>query len=136
MRVGEEAGGLDGFAIVATRNRMTDRFQSSLIRATAWVAVCGVLALTLLAASPHWHEALHAHEVAAEACHDHGTPVESVDHVCAVTLFAAGVLGLLFFCLLQLGQSLVRSVAWWAIDEVAAAYPRYRLVPAHAPPAV
>lgn len=127
---------LDDSGMVATRNRMFASTQSLLARVTALVAVLGVLALVVLAASPHWHASLHEHEAAAESDHEHGAPVESPDHVCAVTLFAAGVLGLLVFCLLLLGRSLVRRVAERATDEVAAAYPRYWLVPAHAPPAV
>jgi hypothetical protein len=115
---------------------MLTQAQHPFARVTALVTVLGVLVLTLLAVSPDWHGALHAHEATAGACHDHDAPVESPDHVCAVTLFAAGVLGLLVFCLLLLGRSLVRSVAWLATEEVAAGYPRYRLVPAQAPPAV
>lgn len=115
---------------------MSAQTQHPLARLAAFAVALGVLALTLLAVSPDWHAALHGQEAACTSEHGHGAPVESPDHVCAVTLFAAGVLGLVIFCLLLLGRSVVRSVAWLATDAVAGGYPRYRLVPAQAPPAV
>jgi hypothetical protein len=52
-----------------------------------------------------------------------------------VTLLAGGVLPLLLCLLLVLG--LIRlGVGLVPADELLAAYPRYRLVPAQAPPAV
>lgn len=140
---GEESRrGLDGFVIVGIRHRrMSARHHSPLIRATAWVAAACVLALAVLAVSPDLHGWFHQHDHhdhahGAATSHEHGTPVESVDHVCAVTLFAQGIVGLLCFCLLGLGRHFVRPVFLPAVDQVAASYPRYWLVPAHAPPAV
>jgi len=118
--------------------------QPSLItRATALFAVALVLALTVLAASPSLHAWLHGHSESAapaehehEHEHEHGAPVGSDDHVCAVTLFAHGVEALLVFFLLVLVRPLVRSTVWRARDWLVAAYPRYWLVPSHAPPLV
>jgi len=110
-------------------------------RATALFAVALVLALTVLAASPSLHAWLHGHSESAapaehEHEHEHGAPVGSDDHVCAVTLFAHGVEALLVFFLLVLVRPLVRRTVWRARDWLVAAYPRYWLVPSHAPPLV
>lgn len=95
------------------------------------MAVLCVLVLGILAVSPDWHAGLHErHAVAHQAA-----PVGSGDHVCAVTLFASGVTALLVFCLLALGLLPAAGFAWRAMDFIAAAQPRYRLVPSHAPPA-
>jgi hypothetical protein len=112
---------------------MSPRAQHPLFRLAAWVAACCVLALTLFAASPDLHAGLHSHEGAAQT--HHAVPVTDAGHVCVVTLFAHGVIALLFFCLLLLARVLGRGVLLRAGDEVAAAHPRYWLVPAHAPPA-
>jgi hypothetical protein len=98
------------------------------MRATALLAALCVFVLTLLAANPEWHASLHAHAAAQSA------PVGSVDHECAVTLFAAGAEALLVFCLLLLVRPLVRSVMVRAVNEIAAARPRYLLVPSCGPP--
>lgn len=117
---------------------MSRRSEHPLIRATTLVAVLCVLALTVFAASPTLHASLHGHDDATAAvghAHDHGVPVGATDHACAVTLFANGVTALLVFCLLMLGRLLAAGILVRLADEIAAAQPRYRLVPAHAPPA-
>ena len=108
---------------------MSSRAEHPLFRFTALLAVLCVLALTVFAASPELHASLHG------SPSNHSVPVGDVDHTCAVTLFANGLLTLALFCLLLLIAPLVRGIVVHAVDEIAAAYPRYRLVPAHAPPA-
>jgi len=105
--------------------------EHPLFRSTALVAVLGVFALALLAASPEWHHRLHAGEPAGQT-----TPVGDADHVCAVTLFAAGLTGLLVFCLLIVGRRLAAGTPVRPGELIAVAPPRYQLVPSHAPPAV
>jgi len=100
-----------------------------LFRFTALLAVLCVLALGIFAASPELHAKLHQTDVS------HAMPVNDADHVCAVTLFANGLLALALFCLLLLLAPLARDSVVRAIDEIAAAEPRYRLLPAQAPPA-
>jgi hypothetical protein len=107
------------------------RAEQPLFRATALVAMLCVLALTVFAASPDLHASLHAPAAAT----DHALPIDDAGHVCAVTLFAQGLTGLLIFCLLLLGRPLAASVVLRATDEIAVARPRYWLVPSHAPPA-
>jgi hypothetical protein len=117
---------------------MKHRSKHPLIRATAFLAVLGVWALTVLAVSPALHAWVHGHEVAAavgDQPDDHGAPVGDADHVCAVTFFASGATALLAFCLLMLVRPLARGIVLRASDEIAIARPRYWLVPAHAPPA-
>ena len=99
------------------------------LRFTALFAALCVLALGMISASPHLHERLHRGDA-----HHHETPVGAVDHVCAVTLFAEGLLVLAFFCFLLPLAPVVRSGAIRAVDETVATVPRYRLVPSHAPP--
>jgi len=108
---------------------MSSRAEHPLFRFTALLAVLCVLALMVFAASPELHASLHG--PAAEQ----SAPVGDADHACAVTLFANGLLALAIFCLLRLIAPLVRSSVVHAVDEIAAAHPRFRLVPAHAPPA-
>lgn len=108
---------------------MSRRFEHPLFRATALVVALCVFALAVFAASPELHARLHGPDAAQTA------PVGDADHVCAVTLFASGVTALLVFCLLMLGRSLVAGIVLRLADEIAAAQPRYRLVPSHAPPA-
>lgn len=110
---------------------MSGRSEHPLFRATALVAALGVFALAVFAASPGLHAHLHSPDTAA----DHGAPGGDAGHVCAVTLFANGVTALLVFCLLMLGRLLAAGIMVRAADEIAAAQPRYRLVPSHAPPA-
>lgn len=105
-----------------------------LARAIAWLAAACVLLLVVLTVSPQLHAGMHGHDETAAVSHDHA-PVGDPAHVCAVTLFAAGLTALLWFCLLLLGRFAVRSISWSAGDETPAAYPPYRLVPAHGPPA-
>jgi len=112
---------------------MSRREPTPLLRVTALVAALCVFVLALLAASPELHAGLHA-TGKADAAHA-AAPVGAADHVCAVTLFASGLTALLVFCLLVLGSLSARAVWVHAVDLVAAAHPRYRLVPAHAPPA-
>ena len=109
---------------------MSSRAEHPIIRFTAFLAVLCVLALTVFVASPELHSSLHGSATA-----DHSVPIGDADHLCAVTLFANGLLALALFCLLLLIAPLVRGIVVHAVDEIAAAYPRYRLVPAHAPPA-
>jgi hypothetical protein len=108
---------------------MSGRAEHPFLRATALVAALCVFALAVLAVSPELHARLHASEVAGPVA-----PVGDTDHVCAVTLFASGVTALLVFCLLMMGR-LLAGIILRASDEFAAAQPRYRLVPSHAPPA-
>ena len=108
---------------------MSSRAEHPLFRFTALLAVLCVLALMVFAASPELHASLHGQSAEQSA------PVGDADHLCAVTLFANGLLALALFCLLLLIAPLVRGIVIHAVDEIAAAYPRYRLVPAHAPPA-
>jgi len=117
---------------------MPHRSEHSLFRVTAWVAALCVLALTVFAANPGLHAGLHGGDVASASSnhsHDHGAPVGTADHECAVTLFANGVVALLVFCLLMLVRPLAAGVVLRATDELAVARPRYWLVPSHAPPA-
>lgn len=107
---------------------MSSRAEHPLFRCTALLAVLCVLALAVFSASPELHAGLHG------TATEHSTPVGDADHLCAVTLFANGLLALALFCLLLLVALLVRGSVGRAVDEIAAAYPRYRLVPAHAPP--
>jgi hypothetical protein len=109
---------------------MSSRAEHPLFRFTALLAVLCVLALTVFAASPELHSSLHG-----SVATNHSAPIGDVDHTCAVTLFANGLLALALFCLLMLITPLARGIVVHAVDEIAAAYPRYRLVPAHAPPA-
>ena len=109
---------------------MSRRAEHPLFRVTALVAALCVFALAVFAASPDLHARLHAGDGAGQA-----TPVGDADHVCAVTLFASGATALLVFCLLLLGALLAAGIVLRAVDEIAAAQPRYRLVPSHAPPA-
>jgi hypothetical protein len=102
-----------------------------LFRATALVAALCVFLLGFLVVSPRLHAGLHDHDGVAE----HAAPIGEADHVCAVTLFAGGVTALLVFCLMLLGLLLAAGIVLRAADEIAAAQPRYRLVPSHAPPA-
>ncbi len=106
---------------------MARRAEHPLLRFTALLAVLCVLALAVFAASPEMHARLHgATEQAA--------PAGDADHTCAVTLFASGLTILLVFCLLALGAIAVRGIVIHAADEIAAATPHYRLLPAQAPP--
>jgi TRAP-type C4-dicarboxylate transport system permease small subunit len=110
---------------------MSDRASFPVRRFTAFLAVLCVLALGIFAASPGLHAQLHD-----TGDHSHAAvPLGDADHVCAVTLFANGLLGLALFCLFLLLAPLVREVLARAVDEVAATWPRYRLVPAQGPPA-
>ena len=116
---------------------MSARSEHPLFRATALVAALCVLALTVFAANPGLHAGLHGGDpvsAGSQHDHDHGAPVGTAGHTCAVTLFAQGVTGLLIFCLLMLGWSLTASIVLRATDEIAVARPRYWLVPSHAPP--
>ena len=106
-----------------------DRSLRPLFRLTAFLAVLCVLALGIFAASPVLHAKLHQTDVS------HAGPVNDADHVCAVTLFANGLLALALFCLLLLLAPLARDSVVRARDEIAAVEPRYRLLPAQAPPA-
>jgi len=108
---------------------MSDCSPRPFFRCTALLAVLCVLALGIFAASPELHEKMHA------AHSDHAVPVTDADHVCAVTLFANGLLALALFCLLLLLAPLARNGVVRAVDQIAAAEPRYRLLPAQAPPA-
>ena len=110
---------------------MSPRAAHPLFRLAAFLAVLCVLALTVLAASPELHARLHA---AGMEQADQSVPVGDADHLCAVTLFANGLLALAFFCLMLLIAPLVRSSLVRAVDEIAAAQPYYRLLPAQAPP--
>ena len=107
---------------------MSDRSLRPLFRFTALLAVLGVLALGIFAASPELHAKLHQTDAS------HAVPVNDADHVCAVTLFANGLLAWALFCLLLLLAPLVRDAVVRARDEITAAEPRYRLLPAQAPP--
>lgn len=109
---------------------MPNRSAHPLFRATAVAAALCVFALAVFAASPGLHAGLHRPDAAA----DHGAPVGDPGHECAVTLFANGVTALLVFCLLMLGRLLAAGIILRPADEIAAAHPRYRLVPSHAPP--
>ncbi|MEJ1973667.1 MAG: hypothetical protein WDM96_14755 [Lacunisphaera sp.] len=110
---------------------MSHRAEHPLFRFTALLAVLCVLVLTVLAASPELHARLHA---AGLEQADQSAPVGDADHVCAVTLFANGLLALALFCLMLLIAPLVRRSLVRAGDEIAAARPHYRLLPAQAPP--
>jgi hypothetical protein len=112
---------------------MPDRPVRPFHRFTAFLAVLCVLALGILAASPDLHAWVH-HADATQAT-NHAVPVADADHVCAVTLFANGLLALALFCLLLLLAPLARDGVVRAVDEIAAAEPRYRLLPAQGPPA-
>jgi hypothetical protein len=109
---------------------MSSRTEHPLPRFTALLAVLCVLALAVFAASPELHAGLHAATGTEQSA-----PVGDADHLCAVTLFASGLTALLVFGLLLLGHLVARGILVHAADEFAAAHPRYRLVPAHAPPA-
>lgn len=115
---------------------MTHRPSRLTTRLTALLAVLLVLMLGMMSVCPELHGGLHEHEqLAAHSDHEeHETPVNDSGHECAVTLFAHGVEILQVFCLLMLVRSLARSDVLLAGDEIAAAYPRYWLVPSHAPP--
>ena len=78
---------------------MSPRAAHPLFRFTALLAVLCVLALTVLAASPEFHARLHA---AGMEQAGQSVPVGDADHVCAVTLFANGLLALALFCLMLL----------------------------------
>ena len=108
---------------------MPDRAMRPLFRFTALLAVLCVLALGIFAASPELHAKLHQTDATT-----HAVPVGDADHVCAVTLFANGLLALALFCLLLLLAPLARDSVVRALDEIAAAEPRYRFLPAQAPP--
>jgi len=108
---------------------MSDRATLPLFRFTALLAVLCVLALGIFAASPELHGRVHHTDAS------HAVPVGDADHVCAVTLFANGLVALALFCLLLLLAPLARDGVVRAVDEIAAAQPRYRLLPAQAPPA-
>lgn len=111
---------------------MSDRSTRPHFRFTALLAVFCVLALGIFAASPDLHAWVHQ----TDASHaSHAVPVDDADHVCAVTLFANGVLALAIFCLFLLLAPLARDSVVRALDEIAAAEPRYRLLPAQGPPA-
>ncbi|HEY8994220.1 MAG TPA: hypothetical protein VIM71_06145 [Lacunisphaera sp.] len=112
---------------------MSRRSEHPLFRAIALMAALCVLALTIFAASPDLHARLHG---SSGSMADQAVPVGHADHECAVTLFADGVTPLLVFCLLMLVRPLAAGVFLRATDEIAAARPRYWLVPSHAPPAV
>jgi hypothetical protein len=107
---------------------MSDR-PSPFHRFSALLAVLCVLALGIFAASPELHEKLHHTDAS------HAVPAGEADHGCAVTLFANGLLALALFCLLLLLAPLARDGVARAVDEIAAAEPRYRLLPAQGPPA-
>jgi hypothetical protein len=109
---------------------MSRRAEHPLHRLTALLAVLCMLALAVFAASPDLHARLHGGDAAGQSA-----PVGDADHDCVVTHFAGGVSALPVFCLLLLGRTPVRSLFRHAADEIAAAHPRYRLVPSHAPPA-
>jgi hypothetical protein len=96
------------------------------------LAVLCVLTLGIFAGSPDLHAWVH-HTDASHA--GDAVPAADADHVCAVTLFANGLLALAIFCLLLLLAPLARDSVVRAHDELAAAEPRYRLLPAQAPPA-
>ncbi len=113
---------------------MFARPEPPLIRLAALVMALGVLVLALASVSPALHARLHGAEAGAVAG-DGDAPVGDGDHVCAVTLFAHGLTALLAFCLLVLGQLRRRSTGLRPADEVPAEWPRFRLVPAQAPPA-
>ena len=123
--------GLTGTVPALPFIRMSHRSEHPLFRAIALMAALGVLALAVFAASPDLHARLHDAAVAG----DHALPAGDAGHVCAVTLFAQGVTGLLIFCLLMLRRPLAAGVVLRAADEIAVARPRYWLVPSHAPPA-
>lgn len=102
-----------------------------------------VLGLACLTASPQLHAWLH--DTVEQGCsHQHGdnerntpeAPVGSLEHTCAITLFASGVLPLLI-CEPPPAPTVAHTAAP-AIGEErnAAAHPRYWLIPSHAPPAV
>lgn len=109
---------------------MSQRAERPLFRLTALLAALCVLALAVFAASPELHGRLHGADAG-----DHAAPVGNADHVCPVTLFASGATALLVFCLLALGFLPAAGFVWRAAHARAAAQPRYRLVPSHAPPA-
>ena len=110
---------------------MFRRPEHPLFRVTALVAALCVFALAVFVASPRLHAGLHERD----ADPHHAVPVGEADHVCAVTLFAGGVSALLVCCLMLPGLRLAAGMVLRAADEIAAAQPRYRLVPSHAPPA-
>lgn len=111
---------------------VSDRSTRPHFRFTALLGVLCVLALGIFAGSPDLHAWAH-HTDASHA--NHAVPVNDAEHVCAVTLFANGLLALALFCLLLLLAPLARDGVVRAFDEIAAAEPRYRLLPAQAPPA-
>jgi H+/Cl- antiporter ClcA len=102
-------------------------------RFIAVLAVLGVLVLGILAASPDLHAWVH-HADGSQTT-SQAVPVSDADHVCAVTLFANGLLALAVFCWLLRLAPLARDGVVRAVDAIAAADPRYRLLPAQAPPA-
>jgi len=111
-----------------------------LSRATALLAVCLVLALSVFAASPELHERLHGHPAAAlVGAHAGGIPAGQAsdaqdDDGCVVTLFAQGlVLALALVALAFTGQTL-RLGDSELLDRIIPESPRYLLLPTQAPP--
>lgn len=117
---------------------MSRRTEHPLTRLAAFLGVLCVVALTVLAVSPELHAALHAAAETGHAdcpAHADQSPAGADEHACVVTLFAGGVVPLLVFCLLVLAGLRIRGLRLPTADEFAAAFPRYRLAPSHAPPA-
>lgn len=116
---------------------MTSPLPSLHHRFTALLAALCVLVLTLAAVNPQLHAGLHRHDEVAgqdgDAPAGDGSAAEA-GHVCAVTLFAGGVLPLLLCIGLIVGLIQACAPVLMAGGLLAAAHPRYRLVPSHAPP--
>jgi hypothetical protein len=101
-------------------------------RSAVFLGVALVLFLGVLSSSPDLHERMHSHPaVLGGTGHDEGSDSEVG---CVVSLFSQGlVLALSVFALLLLGRANLQALADPAGGFVHEG-PRYRLLPAQAPP--
>lgn len=102
------------------------------------LAACAalVLALTIFAASPIAHDWLHAVEK-KHTCHEHPAPASpaTVDHDCAVVLFASGVELPVAPAALTPPRLITQGISPVTAAEFYLVSPRYLRQPERGPPA-
>ena len=123
-------------------------------RVTAILGVALVVLLSILEVSPELHAWIHGYRLSAgggrvtdDSLLTSPTPGDSghhsgpdhqdgADHVCAVTIFASGLILLVCYFPLLRAQPFAYRIFVRDAFGLAAARPRYWHVPAHAPPLV
>ena len=110
---------------------VTEKFDclaERLRRSCAIVSAALVLLLTILAASPVAHRALHSHD-----CDGHD-PSGASEHVCAIVLFASGIALPVGAVVATPPRAVAHGISHATATEVLLVSPRYLRQPERGPP--